>query len=62
MISKCKSIKETDTINFYGLDTSITHLLRAGIYESAYHHITIPRLENENLIERKKFKGKKNLY
>lgn len=43
-ISVCKSIKETDDIVFYGLDTTICNMLRVGIYESSYHHIIIPRL------------------
>jgi diaminopimelate decarboxylase len=44
-IATCKSIKETPEINFYGLDTTICNILRVGIYETSYHHITIPRLE-----------------
>jgi diaminopimelate decarboxylase len=46
-VSTCKSIKETPEINFYGLDTTICNILRIGIYENSYHHITIPRLEEK---------------
>jgi diaminopimelate decarboxylase len=45
LISKCQSIKETDRQIFYGLDASMANLMRPGMYE-AYHHITIPRLQN----------------
>lgn len=46
LLSTCKSIKSNNNTIYYGLDASITHLLRAGIYDSSYHHITIPRLES----------------
>jgi len=45
LVSKCKSIKVTKNINFYGLDANMSHLMRPGMYGS-YHHITIPRLNN----------------
>jgi diaminopimelate decarboxylase len=49
MIAKCQSIKTTKNIYFYGLDASMANLMRPGMY-NAYHHITIPRLCNENKI------------
>jgi len=45
LISRCQSIKQTDNDIFYGLDASMANLMRPGMYE-AYHHITIPRLQN----------------
>ena len=45
LVSKCKSIKVTQNINFYGLDANMSSLMRPGMYGS-YHHITIPRLNN----------------
>jgi diaminopimelate decarboxylase len=45
LVSRCTSIKETDNGKFYGLDANMAHLMRPGMY-NAYHHITIPRLEN----------------
>jgi len=45
LVTKCKSIKHTENINFYGLDANMSSLMRPGMYGS-YHHITIPRLNN----------------
>jgi diaminopimelate decarboxylase len=46
LISRCQSIKKTDTHIFYGLDATMANLMRPGMYE-AYHHITIPRLKHQ---------------
>jgi diaminopimelate decarboxylase len=46
LVSKCQSIKETEKDIFYGLDANMAHLMRPGMY-NAYHHVTIPRLENK---------------
>ena len=46
LVSRCQSIKETDKDIFYGLDANMAHLMRPGMY-NAYHHITIPKLENK---------------
>jgi diaminopimelate decarboxylase len=47
LISKCKSIKVSDTGNtFYGLDACMSNLMRPGMYNS-YHYITVPRLTDE---------------
>ena len=45
LVSRCQSIKYTDTDIFYGLDSSMANLMRPGMY-NAYHHITIPRLDS----------------
>lgn len=49
-VSVCKSIKETDDVIFYGLDTTICNMLRVGIYSSSYHHIIVPRLKSEKTL------------
>lgn len=46
LVAKCKSIKVTKNINFYGLDANMSSLMRPGMYCS-YHHITIPRINYE---------------
>ena len=45
LVSSCKSIKKIDNNIFYGLDANMANLMRPGMYE-AYHHISIPRLNN----------------
>lgn len=46
LVSKCVSIKHGyNNSKFYGLDASMTHLMRPALY-NAYHHITIPRLSH----------------
>jgi diaminopimelate decarboxylase len=45
LVSSCQSIKKTDDNIFYGLDANMANLMRPGMY-NAYHHITIPRLNN----------------
>lgn len=47
LISSVKSIKKTSTNQiFYGLDSNMANLMRPGMYNS-YHHISIPRLDNQ---------------
>jgi diaminopimelate decarboxylase len=46
LVSRCQSIKNNDQI-FYGLDANMSNLMRPGMYNS-YHHISIPRLNEEN--------------
>jgi diaminopimelate decarboxylase len=46
LLSKCKSIKiGYNDSKFYGLDACMANLMRPGMY-GAYHHITVPRLNN----------------
>lgn len=45
LVARCQSIKKTDNAIFYGLDASMANLMRPGMYQ-AYHHITVPRLQN----------------
>lgn len=46
LISRCQSIKYTDTEIFYGLDANMANLMRPGMYD-AYHHVSVPRLCSE---------------
>ncbi|KAG9404671.1 hypothetical protein AC1031_004876 [Aphanomyces cochlioides] len=43
LISRCQAIKQSYA-KYYGLDASMAHLMRPGMY-GAYHHITIPARE-----------------
>jgi len=46
LITRCGSIKKSyDDTTFVGLKASMSNLMRPGMY-GAYHHITVPRLEN----------------
>jgi len=45
LVSRCKSIKNTGSSIFYGLDANMSNLMRPGMY-NAYHNISIPRLYN----------------
>lgn len=47
LVTQCKSIKRgTNDKKFYGLNASMANLMRPGMY-GAYHHIYIPRLDND---------------
>lgn len=50
LIAKCKSIKTTKDINFYGLNASMANLMRPGMYD-VYHHITIPNIFGEPVMK-----------
>jgi diaminopimelate decarboxylase len=52
LVAKCESIKRKKDIDFYGLDANMSSLMRPGMYNS-YHHITIPRINYENILLRK---------
>ncbi|KAF0747234.1 hypothetical protein AaE_007813 [Aphanomyces astaci] len=43
LVSRCQAIKQSYA-KYYGLDASMAHLMRPGMY-GAYHHITIPARE-----------------
>lgn len=45
LIARCQAIKKTSSI-YYGLDASMAHLMRPGMY-NAYHHITVLDREND---------------
>jgi len=47
LVAKCCSIKQDFETTFYGLDACMANLMRCGMY-GAYHHITIPRLDDAN--------------
>ncbi|KAF0685184.1 Aste57867_22886 [Aphanomyces stellatus] len=40
LVSRCQAIKQSYA-KYYGLDASMAHLMRPGMY-GAYHHITVP--------------------
>ena len=46
LVATCKSIKSDNDQIYYGLDANMSNLMRPGMYGS-YHHITVPRVENE---------------
>ncbi|ETW04191.1 diaminopimelate decarboxylase [Aphanomyces invadans] len=43
LIARCQAVKESYA-KYYGLDASMAHLMRPGMY-GAYHHITVPARE-----------------
>ena len=47
LVSKVTSCCEKRT-NIVGLDASMSALMRPGLYEDAYHHITLPFAENRS--------------
>ena len=47
LISSCTSIKKDNGQIYYGLDANMANLMRPGMYGS-YHHITVPRLEEND--------------
>jgi diaminopimelate decarboxylase len=47
LITRCGSIKQGYNNKFIGLRACMSNLMRPGMYE-AYHHITIPRLKNND--------------
>jgi len=51
LLTKCESIKiGYKDAKFFGLDSCMANLMRPGMY-GAYHHITVPRLEDSKELE-----------
>ncbi|KAG1698496.1 hypothetical protein DVH05_015036 [Phytophthora capsici] len=48
LVTRCEAIKETYG-RYYGVDACMAHLMRPGMY-GAYHEISIPARENEEVI------------
>ena len=46
LVSRCQAMKDSFAI-YYGLDACMANLMRPGMYGS-YHHITIPKYENDD--------------
>lgn len=49
LVAQCQVIKKSNSKLFYGLNASMANLMRPGMY-GAYHHITIPKRENNKRI------------